>query len=45
MRSIVTDLQEEAYSSNPDFTALLRKAYVVARKLKIELKIIFRFYR
>ncbi|MGN4865234.1 hypothetical protein ACTFSK_24485 [Bacillus cereus group sp. MYBK132-2] len=35
MRSIVTDLQEEAYSSNPDFTALLRKAYVVARKLKI----------
>ncbi|WP_176548704.1 hypothetical protein [Bacillus cereus] len=35
MRSIVIDLQEEAYSSNPDFTALLRKAYVVARKLKI----------
>lgn len=35
MNSIVIDLQEEAYSSNPDFTALLRKAYVVARKLKI----------
>ncbi|PEU93480.1 hypothetical protein CN415_12615 [Bacillus cereus] len=36
MDSIVLDLQREAYSSKSNVVALLRKAYVVAKKLKIE---------
>lgn len=36
MNSIVLDLQREAYSSQMDIATLLRKAYVVARKLEIK---------
>ncbi|MCU5440514.1 hypothetical protein PDN45_06280 [Bacillus cereus] len=35
MDAIVLDLQKEAYDSKSDVVALLRKAYVVARKLKL----------
>ena len=34
MNSLVLDLQKEAYDSNSSISTLLRKAYVVARKLK-----------
>ncbi|MCU4813950.1 hypothetical protein FC679_15275 [Bacillus cereus] len=36
MEAIVLDLQKEAYDSKSNVVALLRKAYVVARKLKLE---------
>ncbi|MFE5131854.1 AbiTii domain-containing protein, partial [Bacillus mobilis] len=36
MDAIVLDLQKEAYDSKSDVVALLRKAYVVARKLKLK---------
>ncbi|MDA1612201.1 hypothetical protein PDK26_13295 [Bacillus cereus] len=36
MEAIVLDLQKEAYDSKSDVVALLRKAYVVARKLKLK---------
>lgn len=35
MRSLVLDLQQEAYNSGESISSLLRKAYAVARKLKI----------
>ncbi|RTE08591.1 hypothetical protein [Paenibacillus whitsoniae] len=35
MKSLVLELQEDAYNSTSDITSLLRKAYVVAKKLKI----------
>ncbi len=34
MKALVLDLQKEAYDSNTSISTLLRKAYVVARKLK-----------
>ncbi len=34
MGSLVLDLQQEAYNSDKSISSLLRKAYVVARKLK-----------
>jgi len=36
MESIVLDLQKEAYKSDTSITVLLRKAYVVARKLGVK---------
>lgn len=36
MNSIVLDLQSEAYGTQVDISTLLRKAYVVARKLEIK---------
>ena len=36
MGSLVLDLQQEAYNSDNSISSLLRKAYAVARKLKVE---------
>lgn len=35
MSSLLEELQRESYESRVDITTLLRKAYIVARKLKI----------
>lgn len=35
MKSLVLELQEDAYNSTSDISSLLRKAYVVAKKLKV----------
>ena len=35
MYGIVLELQKEAMDSNADIESLLRKAYVIARKLKL----------
>ena len=36
MSKIVLELQEEALKSNSDVISLLRKAYLVAKKIKIK---------
>lgn len=36
MKGIVIQLQEEALSNESDILSLLRKAYLIARKLKLQ---------